>query len=180
MRTKATQFMAKKGWLEVTEKNAIWTNGAILVLHSPEDMSIGKDENRCNKYLKLGKYKYECKQFLPIVKEDYFPDLDKPVNNLDKKTFQKAEIKREYNYIKLLKLSDEKGKLVMEFVSDKKSVFMDYEYYCYLINEKHVWIVDEWKIGKKEEPILAYCGGMLLALIMPIDLRIEEKENENG
>lgn len=180
MRTKAVQFMAKKGWLEVTEKNIIWTNFHILVLHNPEDMSIGRDEYGDNKYLKPGKYIYECKQFLPATKEDSFPDLDKPVKNLDEKTFQKAEIKREYNYIKLLKLSDEKGKLVMEFVSDGKSVFMDYEYYCYLINEKHVWIVDEWKIGKKEEPILAYCGGMLLALIMPINLRIEEKENENG
>ena len=176
MRTKAVQFMKEKGWLEVTKKNTIWTNGAILVLHNPEDMSIGKDEYGCNKYLKLGKYKYKDKTFLPITKEDYFPDIDKTVKSLKEENYLKAQIKKEFGYLKLLKLSDKKEQFAIELTGGSEKIFIDYEYYSYLINDRHIWQVDEWKIKAKDNSVLAYREGVLLALIMPMDLRIENKK----
>jgi len=174
MRKKAVQFMKEKGWLEVMEKDTLWTNGAILVLHNPEDLSIGKDEYGCNKYLKPGKYKYECKMFLPVTKEDNFPDIDGRVKKFKKEeNYHKVQVKEEFGCLKLLKLSSQEEQFVVEFVNDDKSVFINYEYYRYLMDEKHIWTASEWKIKTKDDPVLAYCENALLALVMPINLGIE-------
>jgi len=176
MRKKAVQFMKEKGWLEVTKENTRWTNSQILVLQNPEDMSIGKDEYGLNKYLKPGKYLYENKLFIPVAKEDNFPDINELVKKLEEKDYCEAQIEKELGYLKLFKFLDKREEFAVRFTDGKKKVFINYEYYSYLADDKHVWKVDNWKIKNKEDAVMAYCGDILFAIVMPLNLDKGEKD----
>jgi len=162
--------MKEKGWLEVTKENTRWTNSHILVLINPEDMSIGKDKYGCNKYLKLGKYKYGNKTFTPVTKEDNFPDIDGLIKGLKEKDYREAKVEKELGYLKLLKFSNEKEEFAVRFTDGKEKVFINYEYYSYLTGDKHIWQVNKWKIKGKNDSVLAYCENFLFAMVMPLDL----------
>lgn len=156
---------ASKGRLKVTSRNGyerqMWTDGAILVLESPDHINLPK-----------GNYDCEHNDLMPTKLP--FPDIKTVLDGIDKRKYHKAEPDKEKDYIKLWYSDWNKNIMVTLVNGDNDPVFINYKYYSYLTKEKHTWRVDNWKIKDHKSPVLAYADDTLLAVIMPIDFREKE------
>jgi len=159
--TKTTrQFLKQENAkLKVTSRNGyerqIWTNGSILVLESPEQVTLPKGNYEC-----IGGN---------LVSIKSFPDYKGILNQIDKRKYHKAQPDKQEDYTKLWYSDWDKLLMISLTNGDKQCVFINYEYYSYLVNERHTWTISEWKIKGKTDPVLAYCDSILMAVVMPID-----------
>lgn len=166
---KATRFMKEKGWVEVKEKETIWFNNIMLVLHTPESFAIGTDEYGLDVYLKPGRYEYDPdkKEFVASEKiPDYQDIIDKIKRQPD--DYTKAEIVTEHRMLKLLEPENHRMDTLIELKNEDKKAHIRYDAYKYLT--ENFWKADKWEISTPQEATLAYCDNVLMAIVMPVDL----------